>query len=188
MKILIVDNGSSYIGKLKQLTSNHETTVKIYSNLLDRDDMSYDLIILSGGHTFSVVGHDKEFASEIGLIKSSTIPILGICLGFELIAFSFGATLKQMTAKENRILHIGKIASDPVFGNLSDLHVYESHKWVVTDVGEHLVALAGSVDGMEIIKHKDKLIYGFQFHPEMFRDDTQGGELFANFIKIVEND
>lgn len=44
-----------------------------------------------------------------------------------------------------------------------------------------------SKDGVEIIKHKQKIIYGFQFHPEMFPDQTQGDELFANLINLVQN-
>lgn len=187
MKILIVDNGSSYLSKLKSLTSAHSVTVQKYSVVKSSHASGYDLIILSGGHTIPVVGNEAEFAGEIDLIQNSQTPILGICLGFELIAYSYGATLKQMTVKEKGLLHISKITTDPVFEGLADLTVFESHRWVVTTVGDQLLPLAGSVDGTEIIKHKDKLIYGFQFHPEMFRVESEGDELFANFIKIVEN-
>lgn len=187
MKILIIDNGSTYLNKLKHLTASHETTVKKYSSLVVADQTSYDLIILSGGHNYPVVDHDSVYQSEIDLIKHSPTPILGICLGFELIAHVFDATLTQISAKEKSILEIGKITQDPVLSGLSALKVFENHRFVVRDVGQHLVAIAGSVDGIEIIKHKDRLIYGFQFHPEMFRDETQGDELFANFVKIVEN-
>jgi GMP synthase-like glutamine amidotransferase len=187
MKILIVDNGSKYLSKLQSLTSAHDVTTKKYTEIDVRAGNNYDLIILSGGHTFSVVGHEAEFEREINLIKNSTTPILGICLGFELIAYSYGATLIQLTDREKGVLHIEKITPDPIFGHLSDLQVFESHRWIVTDVGAQILPLAGSVDGIEIIKHKVKLIYGFQFHPEMFRDQTRGGELFANLIKIVQN-
>jgi carbamoylphosphate synthase small subunit len=49
------------------------------------------------------------------------------------------------------------------------------------------VGLANSIEGIEIIKHKDKPIYGFQFHPEMFPNLSDGDELFANIVKIVQN-
>jgi len=187
MKILIVDNGSTYLAKLKSLTSKYPTSIKKYSTLTVADHTGFDLIILSGGHNYPVIDHDSVYQLEIDLIKDSPTPILGICLGFELIAHVFDATLVQISAKEKSILEIGKIVQDPVLDGLSSLKVFENHRYVVRDVGPSLVAIAGSVDGIEIIRHKDRLIYGFQFHPEMFRDETQGDELFANFIKIVEN-
>lgn len=187
MKLLIVDNGSQYLDYLKQLVKIHETVIKKYSTITDSDINEYDLTILSGGHTIPVIGHEQEFAQELKLIKQSAKPILGICLGFELIAHAFDATLKKLSTKEHIILNIKPLASDSIFSNLSNLEVYESHRWVVSKSGNKLLALASSKDGIEIIKHPIHLIYGFQFHPEMFIDVTQGDELFANFIKIVQN-
>lgn len=187
MKILIVDNGSSYLNALKQLVSDHELTTRKYDEIIPRGNLDYDLIILSGGHQFPVIGHEDIFKKEIDLIKIANIPVLGICLGFELIAHSYGATLLQQVEKEKSILKINQVSQDSIFDNLRDISVFESHRWVVTKTGADLIPLADSKDGIEIIRHKDKLIYGFQFHPEMFVDQTQGDELFANFIKIVQN-
>lgn len=187
MKILIIDNGSSYLVKLKSLVSNHALTVKQYSEIKSTDKDDYDLLILSGGHTISVVGHDSDFAKEINLIRTTNTPVLGICLGFELIAYSYGGWLEKLTTKEKKILEIYPTVEDKVFTNLKVLKVFENHRWVVTKESKKFMGLAMSKDGIEIIKHNEKLIYGFQFHPEMFEDVTQGDELFANFIKIVEN-
>lgn len=187
MKILIIDNGSMYLDYLKQLVSGHLLTIKKYNEIVSTDNKNYDLIILSGGHNLSVIKYEEEFSKEIALIRESTTPILGICLGFELIAHCFGATLLRMHNKEKIILTISKELDDPLFQAIGNINVYESHRWVVTQVGQDLISLAKSKDGIEIIKHKEKLIYGFQFHPEMFEDQTQGDELFANFMKIVQN-
>lgn len=187
MKILIIDNGSRYLDKLKLLVSGHDFHVTNYSQIAPTGYSSYDLIILSGGHTISVMGHDFEFAKEIELIQNSPTPILGICLGFELVSHSYGATLHKMISKEKSIIQIKLLNPDPLFENLSQLNVFESHRWVIDNAGDNLLPLAASLDGIEIIRHRHKLIYGFQFHPEMFTEVTQGDELFANFLKIVDN-
>jgi len=188
IKTLIIDNGSSYLASLKALTLKYSVpTIKKYRGIEELDKKQYDVIILSGGHKFSVIGHKDEFAKELDLIKEASTPILGICLGFELIAHSFGAKMLRMKTKEKNILHINKLENDPIFANIGHIKVFESHRWVVTDTGDTLIPLANSKDGIEIIKHKEQPMYGFQFHPEMFPDQTQGDELFANFIKIVQN-
>lgn len=187
MKTLIIDNGSSYLPSLTRLLSPYSPTIEKYSDLQTLKPDEYNLIILSGGHSFPVVGNEGKLAQEMTLIQHTTTPIFGICFGFELIAHSFGAKMLRMKTKEKKLLHINKLKDDPIFANIGDIKVFESHRWVVTDSGEHLIPLAKSKDGIEIIKHVEKLIYGFQFHPEMFPDKTQGDELFANFMKIVEN-
>lgn len=187
MNILIIDNGSNYLEKLKTLISPNSPVVKTYSQINQLDYDQYDLIILSGGHTFPVVGNEHRLSQEITLIQHTTTPILGICFGFELIAHTYGAKMQRMPTNEKAILQISKLVDDPIFTNIHDLNVFESHRWVVSDPGKILLPLAKSKDGIEIIKHPDKPIYGFQFHPEMFLDQTQGDELFANFMKIVQN-
>lgn len=187
MKILIIDNGSSYINSLARLVSPHNVTIKSYDQISTADTTTNDLVILSGGHKFSVIGHEQIFSKEIEIIQNSAVPILGICLGFELIAHAYGAQMAKLMAKEKNIVELNKLIGDPIFSNLDSIKVFESHRWVVTDSGDNLIALAESKDGVEIVKHKHKLIYGFQFHPEMFGNSTEGNEIFANFINIVQN-
>ncbi len=187
MKILIVDNGSSYLDALKKLVSGNELTIRKYNEITSSTDQNFDLIILSGGHKFSVMGHQEDFKQEIDLIKTTNTPLLGVCLGFELIANSYGASLLQRSTKEKGILKINLLTQDAIFDNMNSVNVFESHRWVVSNTVDVLIPLADSKDGIEVVKHKNKLIYGFQFHPEMFPNQTQGDEIFANFIKIVQN-
>ena len=73
--------------------------------------------------------------------------------------------------------------SKAAFDNKEEVFVYESHRFVVDKVSEDIEILATSNDGIEFFKHKNKPIYGLQFHPEMFVDKTQGKEIF---LKILE--
>lgn len=186
MNILLVDNGTTYLGALKLLLHDHNVNISSYKDI-PVDNSQYDLIILSGGHNFSVIGNQEKLEREINTIITSNTPILGICFGFELIGYAFGAHLSHQLNKDKGIVAIKKVSPDPIFINTNTIYVYESHRWVINDLGDQLIPLAKSPKGVEIFRHRSRMIYGFQFHPEMFPDRTNGDELFSNFIRIVDN-
>jgi GMP synthase (glutamine-hydrolysing) len=142
-------------------------------------------VMLSGGHNFTIIGHEDLLQDEIKLIKTFKGPILGICFGFELIAHTFGAKMKELPGKENGVISINVIEKDEIFIGLDDFEVFENHRWVVDKLSDNLLALAESKDGFESIKHKDMPIYGVQFHPEMFVANKDGEKIFHNFVELV---
>lgn len=185
MNILVVDNTTSYLPQLKNLLSKENFSVVPYSDLENTSIEEFDAIILSGGHQFSVEGNQNRFEKEISLIQNTQKPILGICFGFELISYAFGAKLELLQNKETGIINIEVIESDKIFSNIPNFQVYESHRWVVKETPDDLIALARSKDGIEAVKHKSRPIYGVQFHPEMFVEKTCGDEIFFNFLNII---
>ena len=66
---------------------------------------------------------------------------------------------------------------------MPNLKVYGAHNWKIDKVPENFIVLAESDNCIQIIKHKNREIYGFQFHPEMFIDETCGNEIFENLLK-----
>ena len=188
MKILIVDNGTSYLGKLQDLLAGHHVEIEPFGGPgLDRAG-GFDLIILSGGHEMPVMGNEALFEREIELIRQGDIPMLGICLGFELIAHAFGSTLQLMENGEKGIVEIYPSIKSRLFAGIDKLVVYESHRWVVDEISEELVELARSDDGIEMIQHATAPIYGFQFHPEMFPDQTVGDDIFRNLVQEIDKE
>ncbi len=184
MKILIIDNGTSFLSKLKNLLKNNDLTIIPFNKISVRDANNFDFIILSGGHKYSVLNHKKNYHNELEIIRKSNKPMLGICLGFELIAFDFGCKLKRLRVKEKGIVQI-ELTKDKIIKNLKSIKVYESHRWVIKEVSKYLLPLGVSVDGIEIIKHKSKPIYGFQFHPEIVRNGLDSKVLFSNLLSII---
>ena len=186
MKILLIDNGTAYHEKLLELLSYYEVVIRRVNDhnfIVD----NADVIILSGGHSNSVINHQKFYKKEIDLIRNNQKPLLGICLGAELLGFTFGASLKRMKKKEKGIVKLEIDSDDGIFEGMNNIFVYESHRWVIKELGSTLVGLARSTDGYEIIKHKDFPFYGFQFHPEMLVDRTSGEKIFRNLIDSFEN-
>ena len=64
----------------------------------------------------------------------------------------------------------------------SDIEVYESHNFRIKELPEDFIVLGKTDHAIEFFKHKEKPIYGLQFHPEAFVDITQGKELFREII------
>ena len=49
-----------------------------------------------------------------------------------------------------------------------------------------LEILARSNTAIEVIKHKSKFIYGFQFHPEVIMSDNESTKILLNLIDLVK--
>jgi anthranilate/para-aminobenzoate synthase component II len=181
VKVLIVNNDTKHLEKLCSLFEGNEVSIIPFQNL-SPTTLGYDLIILSGGGTFSALRHRRLYAKELELIRTTHIPILGICLGFELICLSFDARLKRLPKVQRGIVPLRKIEENPLFKDVNSLRVYESHHWAVVQVPEVLKPLAVSLTGIEVIKHRNKAIYGFQFHPELCKESTSGYNIFQNLL------
>jgi len=178
MKILLINNHSKHLEELLELLSSFEVSVCDFKDLTDIKDSECDLIVISGGsHVPSVLDHSEVYQKEISLLKTTNTPVIGICLGCELIAKAFDCELCRLDNKEKRICQINM--------NNKKLEVYEAHRYAIEKVSAKIEILASSKDGAEIIKHKDKLIFGLQFHPEMFVEKTEGRKIFNNIIDQI---
>lgn len=186
MNLLIVDNGTVRISELQKLLENHTYEIMklgdIDLGIADR----FDAIVLSGSSKFPIFGNEDLYRDEINLIKNSTKPIIGICLGFQLIAYAFGAELKRVDKKIRGIIEISIVESSELFLQLPNFSVFESHRWVVEKSPENFITLAVSKDGVEAFRHKNRKLYGFQFHPSVFPDKTCGDEIFNNLLTVLE--
>ena len=179
MKVLLIDNGTTLLEKLKTLIPGEESIIR-FDNLKDILTDSFDLVILSGGSAYYLVENEAKFSEELKFLRNTTKPVIGFCFGFELIVKAFGGEIKKLEnidkgEKEIEILD-NTLYKKPI------IKVYESHGWGVQKLPENFDILAKSVVGPEIIKHKTQPIYGFQFHPENFVDELEGDEIFLQLF------
>ena len=182
MNILIIDNGSGFIKELTNSLNGNDVHIEKFGHINLKDINNFDKIVLSGG-SFPVLSYKKEYHLERRLIKESKVPVLGICLGFELIATTFGEKLERMEAKEKEIIEVHKIKEDEIMGRLNNFKVFESHRWILKKC-KKLTPLAESIKGIEIIRHPKRDLYGVQFHPEMFHRKTDGMTILNNFLQL----
>lgn len=180
---MIIDNGSKYNDQLRQLFVTDEVVEKPLNEDM-RADSSIDLIVLSGGHIFDL--QDEIYRREKELIVNTDVPLLGICLGAELINLAYGGKLEKKRNLDIGVRKIKIIRDDELFNGVEKTFpVYENHRNVIFNLPDELENLAESDTGVEIFRHKQKIIYGMQFHPEMFADIGVKNKMMDNLKKIV---
>lgn len=141
-----------------------------------------DGIILSNGPGDPAsIGEGIE---EIRKLIFSGVPLLGICLGCQLIALAAGGCTKRM-----KFGHHG--ANHPVY-DIEQKKVYitsQNHNFVIDETtlpsefeATHVSLFDGSVQG---IRSKNYPVIGFQGHPEGSPGPQDIGELFEEFLKKV---
>ncbi|MBK9307474.1 MAG: type 1 glutamine amidotransferase [Nitrospira sp.] len=149
-----------------------------------------DLLIVMGG-PMSVNDSDTWITEETAFIRSALLagkPVIGVCLGSQLMANALGAKVRP-----GRALEIGMTAvcltsagkGDPVFGTGPDtFSVFEWHGEVF-DLPQGCVALVESeVAPLQAFRY-GKHAYGLLFHLEMEESgiDSLCGECGTDLIK-----
>lgn len=153
-------------------------TIKKYDEELSPS--SYEKVILSGRQK-----NKKQINAANSKISkicfNDEIPLLGICYGAEIIALTFGGSIR----KSEYIQGLNKISIEKPIRLLKEAYydVYESHSYVISHLPEDFVCIASSATSkFEILCHSSKKIFGTQFHPEKSGDC--GIELIRNFINL----
>ncbi|HHF7010249.1 aminodeoxychorismate/anthranilate synthase component II [Streptococcus mutans] len=185
--ILLIDNYDSFTYNLAQFIG-HFTEVKVLRN--DDADL-YEAAQEADGLVFSPgPGWPADAGRMEALIKDFTgeKPILGVCLGHQAIAESFGGKLglahQVMHGKQSQMT-ITK--SSPIFKELAEkLEIMRYHSIVVDKLPENFEVTARTVDDGEImaIQHKTLPIYGLQYHPESI-GTPEGLKMIENFVRLV---
>ncbi len=184
MSVIIVDNESKYTTALLKML-NSEDLILINYNDLDYKKLSKgDTVILTGGHGDPILWHSKQYSKEIQLVKKHKGPIIGICLGFELIAHIYGSHLHLLNDRRKGEVKLTASESGRITVPASVM-VYENHNWSVSKLKPPLKTLAYSKDGIEIFKHSRKPIYGIQFHPE--ESSSNGMAVFSSIIDSLNS-
>ena len=186
--ILVLDNYDSftynlvhYIGECGEevmVVRNDEITVE------QVEDLNPKKIVISPGPCTP-----NEAGISIELIKKSSVPILGVCLGHQAIGVAFGGNI----IKAPEIFH-GKLSKvehnqKKIFNGIdSPYSVVRYHSLIIEkDSLPNELEITGVLeDNPEVImaiEHKEKPIYGVQFHPESIETNF-GMKLIENFLKL----
>jgi anthranilate synthase component 2 len=174
MKILVFDNYDSFTYNLVHLVEKIcNTTVDVFKNdeLPLEKVKDYDKIILSPGP-----GIPKDAGQLIPLINeyASTKSILGVCLGHQAIAESFGAKLINLSSVFHGIAtsveSVDNIQGNYIFSGLpKTFTVGRYHSWIVSEenLPSNLEVTARDEHGYILaLQHKSYDVTGVQFHPE----------------------
>jgi len=178
--ILVVDNGSTSLSSLVEVLRflGTEFEIKAHSELPKIAPFS-GLII--SGRAVASRESNRNNSAIIEAAESRDIPTLGICYGAEIIATTFGGTLRRLEnhARENRLVTVFR--RNPVLTEKT-YSAYESHGYKIFRLPPSFESLARSpVSDNEAIRRKRLLIFGTQFHPEL--SGNSGKAIIRNFVK-----
>ena len=184
--VLLIDNYDSFTYNLVQQIGAFGTDIEVARNdkitITEIEEKSPSHIIISPGPCTP-----KEGGISNAVIKNfaGKVPILGVCLGHQCIAYTFGAKIMRarriMHGKTSMIHHDNKT----IFSGLTDpfeatrYHSLIVNKETLPDSFE-ITAFADE-DEIMGIRHKEIPLEGVQFHPESFLT-AQGPKLIKNFL------
>ena len=187
MKILLIDNYDSFTYNLFHYLSSLKCNVHIYRNdkinIKDILKKKYQKIVISPGP-----GNPNQAGNCLKIVKSlyKKIPILGVCLGHQIIGQVFRSKIivakKLMHGKTSLIKHRGL----GIFkGIKKNILATRYHSLIIDrkNVGKDLIITAQTKDQIIMgIMHKKYNIHGVQFHPESIKT-PEGMKLLKNFLK-----
>lgn len=159
--------------------------------------MNPHMIFLTGRLTYGGDVKKDEYAAELELIQETNIPLFGICLGHQLISLAHGAKLGRMIevseheegVREEGFVEMNMQLGDPVFNGVHNpFMAYEYHLEEVKVMPKDFELLASSaLCEVQAIRHKEKLIYGVQFHPEAYHPIfPEGQRILKNFFDLAK--
>lgn len=181
-RVLIINNGSRYIDNIGRLCPNAKIHIVKPKNIILTEADTSDLILLSGGDKHLLNNSDGFYTKEVELIKRRGAPIIGICLGFQLIAHIYGATINKMESRRKGLYDIGITENGEKLIQQINLRVYENHQHAVSNVPNDFLALAISETGVEAMRHKTLPMFGLQFHPEIDDGHKDGSAIFQEIL------
>ena len=190
MKIILIDNYDSFTFNLYHYISSLSVNVDVIRNDEINDKQiikkKYDKIVISPGP-----GNPNQSGNCIDIVKSlyKKIPILGVCLGHQIIGQVFGSKIvqaKKLMHGKTSLIRSKKIG---ILKNLPFKFEATRYHSLIIDkktLSRELEITAETKDGIIMgIKHKKYNIHGVQFHPESIKT-TIGMKILKNFINYKD--
>ncbi len=146
--------------------------------------------VLSGRQsTFWEPAELPLFTHEQQLIRETSIPLLGICAGHQIIGLAYGA---EWVPLEGEIMEEGFHAvklhgKDPLFSGLpKNFSVYQYHAYHIPVVPDEIKVLASNdLCPVQAMRCRNRAVYGVQFHPEkLIGNDFVGKTILRNFLNL----
>lgn len=191
MSILIIDNYDSFVHTLARYVRLNDLETMIYRN----DEITAErvrklnpaaIIISPGPCTPNDAGNCLSIIKEC-----KDIPMLGVCLGHQAIAQSFGANI----VRADRPVHgmTSKIShnNNMLYRNIpTTFEAARYHSLIVEKdtLPPCFVITSQTNDGIIMgLRHKEYPLHGVQFHPESFLTNY-GKTIINNFVNLARED
>lgn len=188
--VIIIDNYDSFVYNIAQMVGSLGAAPLVIRNDEVKASglrrLEPDGIIISPGPGNPEVREDVGVSREAVEELAGEVPILGICMGHQVIGSAFGARVRRA----RRIMHgktspIRVLRRVPIFEGVPDrFEGMRYHSLVLDGVKEPLYVTAVSEDDGEVmgVASERMALYGVQFHPESIGTPV-GRDIIRNFLR-----
>ena len=186
--ILLLDNKDSFVWNLAQTLSALGATVQVVRSdavAVERLGEARALVLSPGPGRPEDAGNAPAILAAL----ATEVPVLGVCLGHQMIGHVFGGAVvrapRLMHGKSSLIRHDGQGVFD---GCPQPMQVARYHSLCVAREGlpDTLTVTAETIDHGEVmgLRHRDLQVHGVQFHPESVL--TPDGQLLLGaFLRLT---
>ena len=187
--IILIDNYDSFTFNVFHYLSEIGAKVNVYRNdKISSEEvlgMKPQAIVLSPGPK---TPDDAGICLDL-IKKNKHLPILGICLGHQSIAQAYGASIVEcdeiMHGKIDQIEHF----QHSLFKGISNIfEATRYHSLIIQNqsLPKKIEVIAKTKKNIIMgIAHKEKNIFGLQFHPESIGTKI-GKSILTNFLNIIK--
>lgn len=184
-KIYVVDNGGQWTHRIWRVIREIECETKLIPNTTPVANIDADALVLSGGAP-RIAWESPKLGLCTDYIEHFKGPILGICVGHQLMAVYYGGKAGPSEIPEYGLAKVEVLEEDDLFKGIPrEFLAWESHNDEVKTVKDFAILALSENCKIQAIKHKTKPHYGIQFHPEV-NDTEHGEEIYRNFVKVVK--
>jgi GMP synthase (glutamine-hydrolysing) len=180
-RIDVVDNHGQFTHLEQRALRDIGVDVELVDNETPPADIEADGLVLSGGPDIDDIGRCPDYLEL-------DVPVLGICLGMQLVAQELGGTIGpgDYGGYADVTVEITD-DTDPLVGSLApETRVWASHADEVKEVPPGFTRTGKSdVCGVEAMSDTERDIYGVQWHPEVSHTE-EGEAVFRNFLARCE--
>ena len=185
-RIVIVDFGAQYT----QLIARRVREAKVFCEVVPYTVTLEELrarepvgVILSGGPA-SVLDEDAPRVDP--RIYELGVPVLGICYGMQITAYTLGGTVERAAQREYGRIPVCFDVDSPLFAGMKPESIaWMSHTYHVTHAPEGFKSIAHSENcAFCAMANPEKRIYAVQFHPEVTHSE-EGQRVLSNFLYNV---
>jgi anthranilate synthase/aminodeoxychorismate synthase-like glutamine amidotransferase len=189
--ILLIDNYDSFVYNLQRYLARLGQEVVVLRN----DAVSLNEIE-AGGFEAIVLSPGPQSPDEAGVCLEivrqfhQRIPMLGVCLGHQVIWQALGGAVVRAKNPRHGKTSLVRFSGSRVFQQVTNPFLAARYHSLVVDrqtTPPQLLITAWAEDDDEVMafEHRRLPVFGLQFHPESVLTDC-GYQLLANFLKAAQ--